>query len=321
MANDKSERKKTLVKKLAIAIILVILAVLGVDIENIIPNETNEIQNVQTEVETNVQESGEVLEVHMIDVGQGDAFLLIQDGEAALIDAGEVEEGKTVVDYIKNLGITRLKYVNVTHPHSDHNGGMTEVITNLETGTIIMPDLKDYKSTKIWYKKFNNELYNGTHEVEIAKVGNIYNLGDATIKVLGPINEPEDEPNNYSTILKVSYGNMDIIFTGDAEKKVEEDVLAAGADLDAEILKVGHHGSNTSTHEEFLDAVDPEYALIPTGNKYGHPTKSTMENLEERGIEVYRTDENGTVVVTITHDDISFNCEPGSYLSGDEVNK
>lgn len=318
MANDKRERKNTLVKKLAVAIILAILAILGFDVENIIPNET---QTVETEVQTDVQVSEGVLEVHMIDVGQGDCFLLIQDGETALIDTGEIEEGKNVVDYVKSLGITKLDYVFGTHPHSDHMGGMYDVITNFEIEKIVIPNLEDYKSTKNWYKILDDEMNSGAYEVEFAEVETIYVLGDATMKIIGPINEPEDEPNNYSTIMKVTLGEKDILFTGDAEKEVEKDLLATGKDLDAEILKVGHHGSNTSSHEVFLDAVDPEYALISTGNKYGHPTKSTMEKLEERDIEVYRTDENGTVVVTITHDDVSFNCKPGSYLSGDEVNK
>lgn len=198
-------------------------------------------------------------------------------------------------------------------------GGMLEVITNFEIGKIVMPNLDDYKSTKSWYKKLRKELKTDAYEVEVAEVGTIYELGDATMKVIGPINEPGDEPNNYSTVLKVTLGEMDLIFTGDAEKEVEEDILASGENVDAEILKVGHHGSNTSTTEEFLDAIDPDYALIPTGNKYGHPTKSTMEKLEERNIEVYRTDENGTVVCVVTSNDVSFSSEPGSYLSGDEA--
>lgn len=318
MANDARERKNKLVK-LALTIILVVLAILGVDIENIIPNESNETQTVQTEVQTDTQDSEEVLEVHMINVGQGDSFLLIQNGEAALIDFGEVDEGKTVVEYLESIGITKLKYANGSHPDSDHMGGMYEVITNIEVEKIVLPDLEDYKATKNWYKKLNNEISNGNYDVEIAEVGDIYYLGSAKIEVLGPINDPEGESNNYSPIMKVSFGEVDIIFTGDAEKEVEADLLAAGKDLDAEILKVGHHGSNTSSTEEFLDAVDPEYALISTGDKYGHPTKKTMEKLEKRDIEVYRTDECGTVICTITSNDVSFSCEPGDYLSGDEV--
>lgn len=310
MMNNIRERKNTLVK-LALTIILVVLALLGVDIEILIPNESPTVPEVQ-EVEG-------CLMVHMIDVGQGDSFLLVQDGKTALIDCGETEEGRNVVEYIKSLGITKLDYVYGTHPHSDHMGGMFEVITNFEIGKIVLPDLEDYKNTKSWYKKLRKELNTGAYDIEIEEVGTIYELGDATIKVIGPINEPGDKPNNYSTVLKVSLGEMDLIFTGDAEKEVEEDILASGEDIDAEILKVGHHGSNTSSTEEFLDAVDPDYALIPNGNKYGHPIKSTMEKLEERNIEVYRTDENGTVICVVTSNNVTFSSEPGSYLSGDEA--
>ena len=196
---------------------------------------------------------------------------------------------------------------------------MFEVITNFEIGKIVLPDLEDYKNTKSWYKKLRKELNTGAYDIEIKEVGTIYELGDATMKVIGPINEPGDKPNNYSTVLKVSLGKMDLIFTGDAEKEVEQDIVASGEDIDAEILKVGHHGSNTSSTEEFLDAVDPDYALIPNGNKYGHPIKSTMEKLEERNIEVYRTDENGTVICVVTSNNVTFSSEPGSYLSGDEA--
>ena len=310
MMNNIRERKNTLVK-LALTIILVVLALLGVDIEILIPNESPTVPEVQ-EVEG-------CLMVHMIDVGQGDSFLLVQDGKTALIDCGETEEGRNVVEYIKSLGITKLDYVYGTHPHSDHMGGMFEVITNFEIGKIVLPDLEDYKNTKGWYKKLRKELNTGAYDIEIEEVGTIYELGDATMKVIGPINEPGDKPNNYSTVLKVSLGEMDLIFTGDAEKEVEEDILASGEDTGAEILKVGHHGSNTSSTEEFLDAVNPDYALIPNGNKYGHPIKSTMEKLEERNIEVYRTDENGTVICVVTSNNVTFSSEPGSYLSGDEA--
>ena len=310
MINNIRERKNTLVK-LALTIILAVLALLGVDIEILIPNESPTVPEVQ-EVEG-------CLMVHMIDVGQGDSFLLVQDGKTALIDCGETEEGRNVVEYIKSLGITKLDYVYGTHPHSDHMGGMFEVITNFEIGKIVLPDLEDYKNTKSWYKKLRKELNTGAYDIEIKEVGTIYDLGDATMKVIGPINEPGDKPNNYSTVLKVSLGKMDLIFTGDAEKEVEEDIIASGEDIDAEILKVGHHGSNTSSTEEFLDLVDPDYALIPNGNKYGHPIKSTMEKLEERNIEVYRTDENGTVICVVTSNNVTFSSEPGSYLSGDEA--
>ena len=313
MSNGKSGRKK-LVELLASIIILVIASMLGINISDIIPNQSNEQQLVTND--SNVEGN---LMLHMIDVDQADSFLLIQNGQTALIDCGTRATGDNVVKYLDNLGITKLDYVFGTHPHDDHMGGMYDVITNFEIGKIILPEIKKGEVTTNWYIKLMKEIKDSKHEMEIAEVGTIYTLGDATMEVIGPISKPDGELNNYSTILKISFGEMDIITTGDAEKEVEEEIVALGKNIDAEILKVGHHGSDTSTTDEFLNAVSPDYALISTGNKYGHPIKSTMEKFERNQVEVYRTDENGSVVVTITPNDVTFSCEPGDYLSGDEL--
>lgn len=313
MSNGKSGRKK-LAEMLIGIIILIIASILGINVSDIIPNEINELY-----VETSKQEVEGNLMLHMIDVNQADSFLLIQNGQTALVDCGTRSSGKDVVEYLNNLGITKLDYVFGTHPHDDHMGGMYDVITNFEIGKIILPEIKEGEITTNWYMKLMKEIKNAEHEMEFVELGTVYTLGDAIMKVIGPISEPEGEVNNYSTVLKVSFGEMDIIMTGDAEKEVEEEILLSSQDIDAEILKVGHHGSDTSSCDEFLDAISPDYALISTGNKYGHPIKSTMEKLENREIEVYRTDECGSVIVTITPDDVSFSCEPGDYLSGDEL--
>lgn len=306
MSNGKSGRKK-LVKVLTVIIILIIASVLGVNVSQETTTDGNEQQ-----IEGNLM-------LHMIDVGQADSFLLVQDGHTALIDCGTRSSGKDVVEYLNNLGITKLDYVFGTHPHDDHMGGMYDVITNFEIGKIIIPEIKEGEVTSNWYIKLIKEIKTGQYQTEFAELSTIYTLGDATMKIIGPISEPEDEENNYSTILKVSFGEMDIIMTGDAEKEVEEEILLSGENIDAEILKIGHHGSDTSSTEEFLDAISPDYALISVGGKYGHPLKVTMDKLQERDIEVYRTDESGTVIVTITSNGASFNCEPGDYLSGDEL--
>lgn len=197
------------------------------------------------------------------------------------------------------------------------------MITTLDIGTIVIPKVKSGDVTSNWYQKLMKEIKDGQYEVKYVNVGDIYELGEADMKVIGPINDPDGELNNYSTVLKVSFGEMDMIMTGDAEKEVEKDILETGENIDAEILKVGHHGSDTSSSKEFLDAISPEYALISceVGNKHKHPTETTMKLLKESNIEVYRTDESGTVVVTITTDDVEFSCEPGDYLSGVELEK
>ncbi|MCI8353174.1 MAG: MBL fold metallo-hydrolase [Clostridia bacterium] len=328
MTNGNSDRKR-LVKILAIIIILIIASVLGINVSDFFPSDSEQGQTstsilewLKDDTEIGDQELVEgALTVHMIDVGQGDGFLLVQDGRTALVDCGTASAGKDIVKYLKDLGISNIDYVFGTHPHDDHMGGMYEVITNFDIGKVIIPEINNVEVTSNWYLKLMKELKDGGYHVEHPKLGTVYNLGGASIKVIGPIQEPTSNKNDYSIVLKVSFGEMDMIMTGDAEKTVEQDILAAGEDIEAEILKVGHHGSDTSTSEEFLDAISPDFALISAevGNKYKHPIISVMEELKERNILVYRTDESGTIIVTITAESISFSCKPGDYLSGTQV--
>lgn len=321
MANTNNDRKKQISKIIVtIAILLIATVVTANQVGESEPSNTGTQPNGQTS-SSEVQNPQGELRLTMIDCGQADSFLLEQNGETCLVDCGTRSTGKDVVKYLKDKGITKIDYLFGTHPHDDHMGGMYDVITNFEIGKVIIPKVKDGTVTTNWYLKLMKELKQNSYNIEYVSLGTIYQLGQATINVIGPINEPDENKNNYSTVLKVSFGEMDIIMTGDAEKKVEQDIIESGINLDAEILKVGHHGSDTSTSEAFLDAISPDYALISTevGNKYDHPIKVTMDNLKSRNIEVYRTDENGTVVAHITTEDVSFDCQPGDYLSGTEL--
>ena len=321
MAHGKSGRKKQ-ISPLAAIIILAIMAVgsfLGIDLTELIPHETTTITIFETT--DNVQNVEGQLIVHMIDVGQADCFLLVQDGATALVDCGTRSTGKDAVEYIKELGVSKLDYVIGTHPHDDHMGGMYDVITNFDVGTVIIPDSSSGEITANWYMKLIKELSTGSYTVHYPEVGEVIQLGAATMQVLVAETDVNGNTNNYSIVHKVSFGQMDLIMTGDAETEIEEIILSEGFDIDAEILKLGHHGSDTSSSEAFLDAISPEYGLISckVGNKYEHPIKSTMEKLEAREVEIYRTDECGSVIMTITTDDVTFNCEPGDYLSGVEL--
>ena len=320
MANDKSGQKK-LAKAVITIIIVGIASFFGINVTDLIPKENAQTSHETVNQQETIQQVKGELMLHMIDVGQADSFLLVQGNETALIDFGTRSTGKDAVEYLKSIGIEKLDYVFGTHPHDDHMGGMYDVITNFEIGKIILPEVEVGEVTTNWYMKLMNEIKTGNYEVEYAKVGSVYNLGDATMKVIGPISKPDNNLNDYSIVLKVSFGDMDIIMTGDAEKDVEKEILQSGESIDAEILKVGHHGSDTSTCDEFLEAIDPEYALISAkvGNKYEHPIKSTMDKLKNHNIEVYRTDENGSVVAEITPNDVEFSCNPGDYLSGTEL--
>ena len=255
----------------------------------------------------------------MIDVGQGDAFLLQSGGKTALVDCGPPESADSLVSFLKTHSIEKIDYLFGTHPHDDHMGGMQAILDNFEIEMVIIPEVT--LNVANWYIDLMEELAEKEYDVQLVTVGNRYYLGNAVIKVIGPLSPPTDNLNNYSTVMKVSFGEMDILMTGDAEKSVENELLKANVDLSAEVLKVGHHGSNTSTSAKFLKAVNPSYALISckVGNRYKHPTSETMQRFLENDIEVYRTDECGSVVAIITEDSISFCTDPGDYLSGTEL--
>ena len=322
MANTKNDRKKRLSKTLVTIVILLIVAVVTANQAGESNRNDNGNRPNGQSPSSEVQKPQGELKLTMIDCGQADSFLLEQDGKTCLVDCGTRSTGKDVVKYLKNKGITRIDYLFGTHPHEDHMGGMYDVITNFEIGKVILPEIKDGEVTTNWYLKLMKELKTGKYTLEYSRVGEIYHLGEANIRIIGPIWENSNvDLNNYSIVLKVSFGQMDAIMTGDAEKEVEKAIIDSGIDLDAEILKVGHHGSDTSTSDEFLDAISPDYALISAkvGNKYNHPVKETMDKLKKREIPVYRTDENGTVVATITFNNVTFDCSAGDYLSGTEL--
>lgn len=321
MANDKSGVKERIGTIFTFFLSIIIVGFVALLRGEEFFTEPEELQK-ETVSKEEILTEGELI-LTMIDVGQADSFLFIQDGKTALVDCGTRSSGDDVVEYLKSIGVTKLDYVFGTHPHDDHMGGMYDVITNIEVGKIIIPEVEKGAVTANWYIKLMNEIVTNKYNVEYVEVGTEYMLGDATIKIIGPKTKFPSNTNNYSTVMKVSFGEMDVIMTGDAETEVEEEILALGESIDAEILKLGHHGSDTSTSDEFLDAISPEYALISAGlgNKHEHPIESTMQKLKKRNIEVYRTDESGTVTATITSNDVTFDKKPGDYLNGVDLEK
>jgi len=305
MTHDKSERKN-LVKVLLIIIVIIFLCI-----------NIEDVDTTKQETLTNADE----FVVHMIDVGQAESFLLTQGNKTALVDCGKLLTGKNVEKYLKKLGIIKIEYLIITHPHEDHMGGMFHILDNFEIGTIVFPKVDPTEIKRFWYKILMHKIQKGDYQVEYAQIGDIYNIQDATFEVIAVETDSGENINNYSIVSKVSFGEIDMIMTGDAEVEVEEKILKSGIDIDAEILKVGHHGSLTSSSEQFLDAISPDYALISCKkwNKYDHPVESTMRKLEERSVEVYRTDECGNVTITITSEDVKFDCDSGDYLSGSKL--
>lgn len=236
------------------------------------------------------------LSVHYLDVGQGDSiFIELPNKKCMLIDAGENMYGKSITEYITNLGYSKIDYLVATHPHADHIGSMAYVVNHNDIGEIYMPKVATTTKT---YEKLLTAISDKGLKVKSAKAGmNIVDDGDFSIDILAPVTIEEDDLNNCSIILKMNYKGDSFLFLGDAEKKELETVTA---DMSAEVLKVGHHGSRTSTTKALLEEVNPKYAVISLGkgNSYGHPHKSTLELLDEFNVETYRTDQDGTIVIS-----------------------
>ncbi len=250
------------------------------------------------------------LEVHFIDVGQGDATLLISDGESMLIDAGDSNQGTKIQSYLLKQGISELKYLFLTHPDSDHIGGAPVIITKFNIGTVFISGYQRTDRTNATERLQETLNYKYISPV-IPSLGDNYTLGSCTIKVIGPTTYQCEEQNDASIALLVQCGNNRFIFTGDAEAFEEYSILAAGIDIKADVYKVGHHGSSSSTSDRFLRAIMPSYAVISCGrgNSYGHPHSETLQKLNSIGAAIYRTDESGNIIATSDGNTIKWNVQ------------
>ena len=237
------------------------------------------------------------MEVIFFDVGQGDCALVISNGETLLIDTGNNDKEKIVREYLENAGVERIDYLIATHPDSDHIGGMDIVLEHFECKTVIMPDV--YTDTKT-YEELMNLIDEKGISITFPRVGDTYELGDAIFTIIAPgENDYGNNTNNYSVGIILEFGSTRFLFAGDAEGAAERDMLSTGIDLTADVYKVSHHGSSSSSSQAFLNAVDPVYAVISCGknNTYGHPHAETLANLADMDTMVYRTDELGSIRV------------------------
>lgn len=244
------------------------------------------------------------LTVHFLDVGQGDAAILECDGQVLMIDGGDRSANQFVYSYLRDLGIDYIDYMISTHPHDDHVQGLATALVLCDVGTVYSPVADDPGSG---FQDFKAKLEERNAEITVPHRGDSFNLGTAVVTF---VSEPQDSwsMNDRSLVVLVKYDDITFLFTGDAAWEAEYDMLASGIDLQADVLKVGHHGSATSTSKEFLAAVDPAYAIISVGedNKFGHPAKETLLMLQRDNISVFRTDIQGTIVCSVTGDAIGF---------------
>jgi len=258
----------------------------NVIVENAITQDiTNTVEN-QAEVDGN-------LRVYYLDVGQADSILVMDKDKTMLIDAGTNEAGNTVVNFLKEKGITRIDYLVGTHPHEDHIGGLDDVINNFDIGTIYMPKMQTTTKT---FEDVLDAISNKGLQVTTPVAGDAFKLTNAACTIMATDTEDtEDNLNLSSIVIRMTYGGNSFLFMGDAEEKVE----ASRSWLPSDVLKVGHHGSKTSSSQTFINQVMPAYAIIQVGkdNSYNLPNQETIDKLEAIGTKIYRTDKDGNILV------------------------
>ena len=237
--------------------------------------------------------------LHFLDVGQGDSELIVTKEKVVLIDSGERENYPRIVNYLASNNIKKIDYIITTHPHSDHIGGFGYIIGAVPVDNIIMPDIPDeLLPTTNAFTKMLEAVADNNVNVVFAEADAVYDLGGgASMTVFAP-KKVYSDLNNFSLLVRLTHGENSFLFTGDMEKEAEEAVLAGGGDISANVLKIAHHGSNTSSTKAFLTAVNPRYAVIEVGadNSYAHPTESTLKRLANIDLVVLRTDLNGNIV-------------------------
>lgn len=237
--------------------------------------------------------------VHFIDVGQGDSILIQVNNKNMLIDAGPKSDKNELLNYLSKLNIEKLDYVIATHPHEDHIGNMSDIIDSYNVLKFYAPKVQS--TTKTFEKMIDSLKRKGLKINVIRKDTDSIDLGKNTnVRVFSPIDDSYENLNNYSSVIKIQYGSTSFLFTGDAEKDVEEKILDNNENISSDVLKVGHHGSSTSTSKAFLNKINPSIGVISVGkdNTYNHPNNETIKSLKENKVTIYRTDKDGTVILS-----------------------
>ena len=260
-----------------------------------------------TQTPTTTPPANSSFEVHFIDVGQADAALVLCDGKAMLIDGGNAEDSSLLYTYLKNHNISQLDYVIGTHAHEDHIGGLAGALNYASVGTAYCP------ATSYDTKAFGNfvkALDKHGVSITVPSTGDSFTLGSATCTILA-VNTDSSDPNNTSIVLRIVYGDTSFLFTGDAEREVEQTILNRGANINSTVLKVGHHGSESSTSYVWLREIMPQYAVISVGkdNSYGHPTEEVLSRLRDAEVKTFRTDLQGDIICVSDGKNVTFTVE------------
>ena len=287
----KHKKMKKNIKRNFFEILIILLAFLIINNQDKIKNlfNQNNNQNQNDYINTN----NDLLKVHYLDVGQGDSiFIELPNNETMLIDAAESYQSENIINYLKNLNYQKIDYVIRTHPHTDHIGGLKDIINTFEIGKIYMPKVV---STTKTYESLLMTIKDKNLKINTAKAGtSIIDIDTLKINILAPNNSTYTELNNYSVVTKITYGTTKFLFMGDAEKLSENEIKE---DVTADVIKIGHHGSNTSSSIDFIKKVNAKYGIISVGlnNKYNLPKEEIITNWENSGTKIYLTSINGTI--------------------------
>jgi len=266
-----------------------------VEVTDGVINHEAETSTDMVNEESEINSDNGFMQIHFIDVGQADStFIELSNGQTMLIDAGEAHNASTVIKYIKEREYSTIDFVIATHPHDDHIGGMADVLNSFRIGKMYMPK---QVHTITAFDNMLDAIESNEIELYTAKSGvNILTTEAIEIDLLAPFADSYSNINNSSAVVRIKYGETVMLFTGDAEQVIENQLL--DTDIDADVLKVGHHGAGSSSSPSFIKEVSPEVAVISSGGEYGHPHSDTLAILNEVGADIYRTDEQGTIVVT-----------------------